>query len=169
MVLYTNSIPFNLICNMTMFCKKLNFDPTPRVRGQGGGMQANFCYRVAAFVIPFNLICNMTMFWKSWILTPTQEPGLRSKIMFIMFHIYYTSVFMWKFWQPTELLRNLNIWPSTPPIPKGGGLWGSKILVTVMLIFRHWVIIDYSEKLSDIIVLLKYEVYSTKSKSKTTI
>ena len=32
------SIPFNLICNMTMHVlKKLNFDPTPRV-GRGGGL-----------------------------------------------------------------------------------------------------------------------------------
>ena len=29
-----------------------------------GGLQANICYHVAAFVIPFNLICicNMTLF-----------------------------------------------------------------------------------------------------------
>ena len=30
--------PFNLICNMTLFLKKSNFDLlTPRVRGGGGG------------------------------------------------------------------------------------------------------------------------------------
>ena len=32
-----------------------------------------------------------------------------------------------------------------------------------MLIFRHWVMMGYSEKLSDILVLEKCEVYSTKS------
>ena len=32
----------------------------------------------------------------------------------------------------------------------------------VMLIYRHWVIMTYSEILSDIIVLEKCEVYSTK-------
>ena len=31
-----------------------------------------------------------------------------------------------------------------------------------MLIYRHWVIMAYSKKLSDIIVLGKCEVYSTK-------
>ena len=42
---------------------KLNFDPTPRVRDEGGGGHGqNICYHVAAFVIPFNLICTMTMF-----------------------------------------------------------------------------------------------------------
>ena len=33
---------------------------------------------------------------------------------------------------------------------------------TLMLINRHWVIMAYSEKLSDIIDLEKCEVYSTK-------
>ena len=35
-----------------------------------------------------------------------------------------------------------------------------------MLIYRHWVILAYSEKLSDIIVLEKCEVYSTKKANK---
>ena len=38
--------------------------------------------------------------------------------------------------------------------------WG-KVLITVMLIYGHWVIMTYSDKLSDIIVLEKCEVYST--------
>ena len=41
----------------------------------------------------------------------------------------------------------------------GGGV---KFLITVMLIYRHWVIIAYSEKMSGIIVLEELEVYSTK-------
>ena len=67
--LYVNAflIPLNLICNMTWFCKKVNFDPTPRVGG--GGLRVKYCYFVAACVIHFNLICIMTMFWKRWILT----------------------------------------------------------------------------------------------------
>ena len=70
---------FNLICNMTMFCKccflgLLN----PRVPGKfagkifatvcrlGGGVcEKNICHHFAAFVITFNLIYNMTMFGKS--------------------------------------------------------------------------------------------------------
>ena len=39
---------------------------------------------------------------------------------------------------------------------------GGKILITVMLIYGHWVIMAYSEKLSDIIVWEKCEVYATK-------
>ena len=38
---------------------KLSFDPIPRV---SGGLRANICHHVAAFVILFNLICNMAMF-----------------------------------------------------------------------------------------------------------
>ena len=71
----------------------------------------------------------MTVFWKSWILTfwphPLSPPrgwdtGLRLKIIFDMFlRIYCTSVCMWnfskKYWQLTELLWNLNIWPFTTP------------------------------------------------------
>ena len=38
---------------------------------------------------------------------------------------------------------------------KRGG--GGKILIIVILIYRHWVIIAKSEKLSDIIVLEKCE------------
>ena len=37
-----------------------------------------------------------------------------------------------------------------------------KILITVLLIYRHWVIMAYSEKLSDIIIFEKCEVYYTK-------
>ena len=67
-------IPFNLICNITMFWKSWIFTFTPpRVRGVGVCGQ-DICYDVAAFVIPFNLICNMTMFWKSWILTFWPQP-----------------------------------------------------------------------------------------------
>ena len=56
------SIPFDLLCNMIMFKNMLNFDLlTPRVR-VGGGLPANICSQVVAFVNPFNLICKMTMF-----------------------------------------------------------------------------------------------------------
>ena len=43
--------------------------------------------------------------------------------------------------------ENVEFWPLTPPQwSRGGG----KIFITAMLIYRHWVIIAYSEKLSDI-------------------
>ena len=56
-------------------------------------------------------------------------------------------------------MQNLNIRSLT--LPKGSGGWG-KFFITAMLIYRHWVIMAYREKLSDIIVLGKCEVYSTK-------
>ena len=46
-------------------------------------------------------------------------------------------------------------------LPKGSGWW-SKILSTVLLIYRHWIIMAYSEKFSDTIVLEHCEVYTTK-------
>ena len=38
--------------------------------------------------------------------------------------------------------------------------WG-QMIITVMLIYRYWVNMALREKLSDIIVSEKYEVYST--------
>ena len=53
------------------------------------------------------------------------DTGLGPKIMFDMFRIYCTPVcmrnFRKKYWQLTELLRNLNIWPLTPLTGKGSG------------------------------------------------
>ena len=67
MLHFVNS--FKLICNMTMFSKKFNFNlltPNPGSAGGGGGggCGQNIGYNVAALVILFNLICNMTMFLK---------------------------------------------------------------------------------------------------------
>ena len=51
-------IPFNLICNMTMFLEKKNFDLlTPPPGSRGGNLRVKYCYLAAAFVIHFNLIC----------------------------------------------------------------------------------------------------------------
>ena len=44
--------------------------------------------------------------------------------------------------------------------PKGSEEW-DKMLITVMLIYRYWVIMSYSENLSDITDLGKCEVYYT--------
>ena len=52
----------------------------------------------------------------------------------------------------------LEIWPHQG---EGGG--DGTFLITVMLIYRHWVIMAYSNKMSDIIVLKKCEVYSTEN------
>ena len=64
---------FNLICNMTMLCKKWILTSLPHPQGRGGGSAGN---HVAAFMIFFYLICNITMFWKKLncdLLTPS--PG----------------------------------------------------------------------------------------------
>ena len=110
----------------------LTFDP--RVRGWewAGFCGQNICYQIAAFIFPFNLICNMIMFWKSWILTVWHHPSksnqgvwhrVWSKIAFDMFLIYCNSVWMRnfskKYWQLTELLRNLHIWYLIP-LGEGG-------------------------------------------------
>ena len=145
---------------------KLNFDHLAITLVSGdvvwvGVCGQNICYHAAAFMIPFNLICNMTVYWKRGILTYWPHPlgpsrgwdsGLRSKSTFYMFYIIYcTSVCIWKYWQLTQLLRNLNIWPVTPLRGQGPSVW-VKVLFTVMLIYRHWVIMVNSQKLSDNIV-----------------
>ena len=52
-------------------------------------------------------------------------------------------------------IKIFDLWPHLRD--KGLG----KVLITVMLIYRHWVIMAYCEKLADIIVFEKCEVYST--------
>ena len=141
-------IPFYLICNMTMFWKIiLSFWPFhPRI-GDGwvGVCGQNVCYHFAAFVIPFNSICNMTMFWKRWILTfwlhplsppKGSDPGLRSKITFDIFDIYCTSVCR------RNCSKNINNWLSYCEISLFY-LWLYLILITVMLIYKHLVIMAY--------------------------
>ena len=108
----------------------------------------------------FSFICNMTVFWQSWIfsdlrpdpLSPTRgsNTGLGSLITLDMFYIYCTSVCMRTFSKNIDLpsyLRNLSVRPLTTPKWSGG--WG-EILITVMLIYSHWVIKAYSEKLFDV-------------------
>ena len=46
--------------------------------------------------------------------------------------------------------------------PTLGVRGGIDVFITAMLVNRHWIIISYSENLSDIIVLEKCEFYSTK-------
>ena len=170
-------IYLNLICNMVMFWKSciLTFRPPVLAGGGGGGgsLLAKYSLPCCCNCDSFNLICNMTIFWRSWILSfwphhlsPPRgsDRCLWSKTMFDMFHNYFTSVCMRQFskkcWQLTELLSNLNILHLTPPKGSRGGV---KFLITVMFIYRHWVTMAYSEKLSDMIVLEKCEFYSTKS------
>ena len=98
-------IPFNLICNITVFWKSwiLTFwlqpgGPGMEAGGGGGGGKGvcwqNICHHAAAFVIPFNLICNMTVFWKSWILTliplPKSTQGVRYRPS-VENHVWYVS------------------------------------------------------------------------------
>ena len=62
--------------------------------------------------------------------------------------------------QHDHVLKKFNFDPFTLPPGSGGGLWanicyhdaawGGNFSITVMLIYRHWVIMAYNEKLSDI-------------------
>ena len=138
----------------------LTFRP-PVLAGGGGGL-------LAKYFLPCCCIWDSFLFdmqhdiWRSWILSSWPHPlspargsdrCLWSEITFDMFHNYHISVCMRqlskKCWQLTELLQNLNIWHLTPP--KGC----NKFLITVMFIYRHLLIMAYSEKLSDMIVLEK--------------
>ena len=57
-------IPFNLICNMTMFCKSwlLTYWPHPQGQEGGGGSAGKiFATMLLHSWFPFYLICNMTL------------------------------------------------------------------------------------------------------------
>ena len=60
--------------------EKNNFDllTHPQHR-RGGGMLANICYHVAAFLIPFSLICNMTLFKLNGCI-PSRVIGRKTKV-----------------------------------------------------------------------------------------
>ena len=102
-------ILFNLICNMTMFWKKLNFDLLTPYKGSKcgvcvGGSAGN---HIAAFVILFNLTCNMTMFW-TWPYSETVE-----------------------FW-PTDPI------PRVCVCVGGGGCGKNKLLPCCCILGSHW-------------------------------
>ena len=105
---------------------------------------------------PLNLICKMIMFWKSCILTfwphSLSSPrglctGFRSKITFDTFLIYCNAVCIRNF------CKNIDIWLSYCEIyildlwPHRGGGGDGTFLIMVMLIYRHWVIMAYSDTL----------------------
>ena len=148
-------ILFNLICNMTVFWKSWMLT-TPQVSGGGvgGGLWVKYLLPCCWIRDSLKLICNMTMFWKSWILTfwtqppppPPVHPVDRTQAL-DQNHVWYASYLLYLCLHvksvkilTNELLRNLNIWPLIPP--EGSGGWG-KILITVMLMYRHWVIMAY--------------------------
>ena len=88
----------------------------------------------------------------------TQAFELDSKLMF---HTYCISFCMRNF------SKNIDIWVIAKFYyltfdPACGVRRRGKMSLTVMLIYRYWVIMAYSEKWSDIIALGKREVYYTK-------
>ena len=116
------AIPFNLICNMNIFWKKMNFDLFTPPLGSGVYWQT-ICYHVGACVIPFNLI-----FWKSWPLPHPLNPprggdgwwldtALRTIILLYIFHIYCTSVCMRNFSKNIDNWMSyceFDLWPYDP-------------------------------------------------------
>ena len=82
------------------------------------------------------------------------RPWIRNRISYVSYLLYLCL--------HAEIIANLNFTTFDPTYGVRG--WG-KTLITVMLIYRLMEIIAYSEKLSDIIILEKCEVYSTKIKA----
>ena len=105
-------IPFNLICNMTMFWKKLNFDLLTPPPGSGrGSMGKMFATILINALFPLNKYATWPYSEKVEFcslphLSPPRGlyPGLQTKILFDMFHIYCTSVCMQNF------SKNINNW-----------------------------------------------------------
>ena len=157
-VLAWSSIPLNLICKRTSFIKK-GFDLLTPPPGSRVCLLAKYLLPSCCMSFPLNWYAT----WpyseniEFWPRSPPREwdPGLWTKILFDMFHINWTSAWVtlvksidnW-----LKLLQNLNIWTLTPP----------NFFLTVMLIYRHWAIIAYSENLSDIIALGRCEVHYIK-------
>ena len=148
MLLYSS---FPLIWYATWSCSEKvefwPFDPTPNGRGEGS---TGKIFTTTLLHASFPLIWYVTWPYsekvKFWPLPQphksTQGAGPRpsNKYPAWYLHICWASVCMRNF---SELLRNLNILPLTPP--KGSGGRG-KNFIPLMLIYRHWVIITYSEK-----------------------
>ena len=88
-----------------------------------GGLRANICYHVAAFMIPFNLICNMTMFRKSWLLTyllGQEHGGLSAKYLLLCCCISWSNLIWYATWPCSE---KVEFWP-IDPIPRF--FWGGR-------------------------------------------
>ena len=117
-------IPFNLICNMTLFWKVELWPFDPRV----GDLPAKyllpscniFAIMLLHFLIPFNLICNMTMFWNSGM--GQRYGGVCSKISWFPLMWYAT-------WPCSE---KVDILP-TDPITRVRS--AGKIFATMLLYF----------------------------------
>ena len=68
-------IPFDWICHMAKFWKKVKFRPLNSAFSEV--CEQNIYYNVAAFEILFKLIFKLTMLWKNWILTFWSHPRVR--------------------------------------------------------------------------------------------
>ena len=153
------------------FQKNIWFDFLTPPLGRGCVCGQNTCYHVAAKVVSFNLICNMTIFWKSLILAPAVPPKSTPGAQTHPFKL--KSCFIW--FISIAALPTCKISAKKMTIalviakfkyltfePLGGVKGGGVKLDTAMLIYSHWVIMVYSEKLLNIIALVKCEDYHTK-------
>ena len=162
-------ISFNLICNRKIY--NLTFWPHPL--GWGCVCWQNICYHVAASVVSFNLICNMTIFWKSLILASAPPPkstqGVRNQAFKLKsFLICFISIAVLPACKISAKILIIALviakfkYLTFDPLGgvKGGGV-------------KHWpchsylqalglVIMVYSEKLLNIIALMKCEDHHTK-------
>ena len=156
---------------MTYFRKKICLTFGPHPQGSECACGQNICYHVNACVVRFNLICNMTIFQKSsnLALAPPSKSTPED-------------------WSQAFRLKSCLIWfISTAPLPASkisaknidiqttalviakfkyltlGGVKGvGSNFDIVMLIYRHWAIMVYSEKLLNKIAFRECEDHYTK-------
>ena len=166
-------VSFNLICNMTTFRKRYSLTFWPHPLGRGCVCGQNICYHVAASVVSFNLICNMTIFWKSLILTSAPPPKSTQQARTQAFKlksrlICFISIAALPVCKISA--KNINnclgyceiyifdLWP----LRWGQRGWG-KTLTLPCLSTGTWQSWSNSEKLLNIIALIKCEDHHTKS------
>ena len=163
---------FNLICNMTTFRKIYSLTFWPHPLGQGCVCGQNICYHVAASVVSFNLICNMTIFWKSLILASapppkstqqTQTQAFKLKSCLICFKsiaaLPKCKISANNFNNCLSYceIKIFDLWP----LRWGQRGWG-KTLTLPCLSSGTWQSLSNSEKLLNIIALMKCEDHHTK-------
>ena len=139
-------IPFNLVCNMTIFWKSwiLTYGPIPMVLGEGVCGQ-NIFYNVAVFVILFNLICTVTIFWKKLnlnLLTPSLASGMTAGKIFATMLLHLWLSLIWYITWPCS--EKVDLWPSdSNPQGRGWGSWvgvcGAKYLLPCCC-WKSWIL-----------------------------
>ena len=124
-----DAIIYNLICNMTVFWKSWVMTYWHHPQGEGGGGAVGKIFATMLLHSWFSLIWYATWLCSEkveiWTFEPTPKsiqgvrhrPSIKNHVWYVSYLLYLClhALFFLNYWQLTELLRILNIWPLTPP------------------------------------------------------